>query len=147
MMIQQTSNPLTEALEAELRRLRQDTADGRRITALEVLLGEDGLQVELATPARAPAPRGPGVSQAKLRAVRQYLESHGQARQVDVAKDLDENSGSVSLALRALEAEGVAEDTGVIDGKSKVWRYTGEPSNDRVVNVVPGEGVSEGRRR
>ena len=138
-MTAEDSPTLRSALEAELRRLREETPVGRRMTAIEVLLAENGTlpTPTMALPQRAAEPvpaappvrrRGPGVSQAKLHAVRQYMEAKGEARQVDISNDLEENSGSVlSLALRALEAEGVVEP-GDIESKSKVWRFIGEPS-------------------
>lgn len=143
---------LRAALEAELGRLRS-TDIGRRMTAIEVLLGEDGAMAvpsleERTATRHAPGRRGPGVSQTKLTAVRQYLQAHGEVRQVDIAKDLEENTGSVSLALRALEAEGVAKDTGAVDNKSKVWRWVGEAADsDRATVIEPGTGIREGRRR
>lgn len=144
---------LRAALEAELGRLRQ-TDIGRRMTAIEVLLAENGgampmMEHVVASAPPAPGRRGPGVSQAKLAAVRQYLQAHGKARQVDIAKDLEENTGSVSLALRALASEGVALDTGTVDNKSKVWHWTGEeaPAPARATVIEPGAGVREGRRR
>jgi hypothetical protein len=141
-MTAEDTTTLRSALEAELRRLRQGTPVGRRITALEVLLSDNGTAgttpdtLTTGRPVVAPAPapveqfgrRGPGVSQAKLRAVRQYMETNGEVRQVDVSCDLGENSGSVSLALRALEAQGDVEDTGRVEAKSKVWRFIGEQS-------------------
>jgi hypothetical protein len=146
------STDLRAALEAELGRLRS-TDIGRRMTAIEVLLGEDGAmavpRLEDRTATRpAPGRRGPGVSQTKLAAVRQYLQAHEEVRQVDIAKDLEENTGSVSLALRALADEGVAQDTGAVDNKSKVWRWIGEPAEPgRATVIEPGTGIREGRRR
>jgi hypothetical protein len=143
---------LEPALEAELARLQQ------RIAAIQVLLGHNVADVASAVRESAAAGikraadgnggsgrRGPGVSKVKLRAVRQYMERHGEARQTDIAKDLDENSGSVSLALRHLEAEGDVIDTGRIDRKSKIWRFVGEP--ERTTNINVGSGVEQGRRR
>lgn len=145
------STDLRAALEAELGRLRS-TDIGRRMTAIEVLLGEDGAMAvpRLEDRAARPAPgrRGPGVSQTKLAAVRQYLQAKDKVRQVDIARDLEENTGSVSLALRALAEEGVAQDTGEVDNKSKVWVWTGEPAEPtRAVVIEPGTGIREGRRR
>lgn len=146
-----TADHLTEQLEAELTRLRA-TEVGQRIAAIELLLGQspDGpagmLRADLETRIRSTR-RGRGVSDAKLRAVRSYMEAHaGQdVRQVDISRDLNENSGSISLALRALEGAGDVEDTGRVDRKSKVWRFTGEVQ--RATNITPGEGVEPGRRR
>lgn len=132
-------------LEAERERLR------RRLQAIDVLLESDGampladMPVPTAPAPSAPARRGAGVSPAKLKAVHKYLESKGEVRQVEITNDLEENSGSVSLALRALEAQGVAQDTGKVVNKSKVWRFTGEPERSTVLE--PGVGVRQGRKR
>lgn len=146
-----------EEVEKELDRLRA-TPVGRRITALETLLGDVGggalaaIDRELRDRVRdvgaSIARPGTGVSDAKLNAVRQYMQTHGEARQVDVTNDLEENSGSISLALRALASQGVVEDTGKVDRKAKVWRYIGPKTDgDKRATVVDvGEGVREGRR-
>lgn len=118
---------LQAALAAELARLR-DTDVGRRMAAIEVLLSEDGYAPAApSSPSRQQGRRGPGVSEVKLNAVRQYLQTKGEARQVQISTDLDENSGTVSLALRALETEGVALDTGRVVNKSKIWQWAAEP--------------------
>ena len=154
-MIAAMDAPLRDGLEEELRRLRA-TDVGQRISALQVLLGEangttpelmGALEASLAAAKDGPRRSGRGVSEAKLRAVREYMQAHGEARQVDVSNDLDENSGSVSLALRALADAGDVEDTGRVIDKSKLWRWTGEPGPRRVTNVEPGVGISEGRKR
>lgn len=138
---------LEETLRDELARLRE------RQAAIEVLLGErsellerrvmDGL--DRAVRAAKSARRGPGVSDAILRTVREYMENHRIARQSDIAKDLKLNSGAVSLALRWHEAAGDVEDTGKIDRRSKLWKFTGEPT--RATNINVGEGVEPGRRK
>jgi hypothetical protein len=143
-------NDLRQALEAELDRLRE-TDVGRRMEAIELLLMDGNLPDLPTLHARSTADagrRGPGVSQAKMDAVREYMQSHGEARQVDIASDLQENTGSVSLALRALAAEGSVEDTGRVENKAKVWSYTGPsegPATRRATVVEPGNGVREGR--
>lgn len=49
--------------------------------------------------------------------VHKYLKRHRRARQSDIAKSLDFNSGSVSNALRRLEAEGlVTRSAEKVDG-------------------------------
>ena len=153
----ENTEELMEHLEARLAELRA-TDVGRQIAAIELLLGHspdgaaDRMMDDLQDRIRGSKPvrRGRGVSDAKLRAVRQYMEAHaGQdVRQVDISRDLNENSGSISLALRALESSGDVEDTGRVDRKSKVWVYAGEPADsDRVTKITPGEGVEQGRRR
>lgn len=144
---------LQQELENELARLR-DTDIGRRMMLVQALLNGDGedLMASLEQSIRAAKPepkpsgrRGPGVSQAKLRAVRQYMENTRIARQVDISKDLDENSGSVSLALRELERIGDVKNTGKVDRKSIVWEFIGEP--ERATNINVGDGVEQGRRK
>jgi hypothetical protein len=49
------------------------------------------------------------VSPEREEAVHKYLRKHRRARQSSIAKSLDFNSGSVSNALRRLEAEGLVE--------------------------------------
>lgn len=146
------SASFTEEAERELARLRS-TPIGRRITALEMLLGDMDAAVPRELKADAPrgARPGTGVSEAKLNAVRKYMQVHGEARQVDLTNDLEENSGSISLALRALAAQGEVVDTGKVDRKAKVWRWVGPPLKDdnngkRATVVDVGEGVREGRR-
>lgn len=140
----QEDTALHASLRAELERLR------RQVAAIEVLLGADHdlPVVSEPTPARAPGRRGPGVSPAKLKAVREFMEANGpRVRQVDIGRQLGENSGSVSLALRALEAQGDVRDTGDVDNKAKVWEFIGEPRRpQRVTTIEPGVGLSEGRR-
>lgn len=144
----ETKADLKQPLEAELGRLMQ-TPIGQRIAAIQVLLGGGVSPATIADRnnghEQPRGRRGPGVSDVKLRAVRQYMENTRIARQSDIAKDLNENSGSVSLAMRELESRGDVEDTGKIDRKSKVWKFIGEP--ERVTNVNPGDGVEAGRRR
>lgn len=147
MSSEDKAQALQEALRSELENLL------RRAEAIKVLLGQDG-----DLPSLVPAPsedghapagrRGPGVSEAKLAAVRDYMEAHPRARQVDIARDLGENTGSVSLALRWLASLGDVRDTGEIDNKAKVWEFTGEPAArpQRTTKIEPGVGVSEGRR-
>ena len=140
--------------------LESERADlERRIEAIDLLLGRKGSvttrlqeQGSGAPPVTTPPAvrRGAGVSDVKKRAVLQYVRSHGRVRQVQIQKDLNENSGAVSLAVRQLQAEGKLEDTGEIEAKSKVWKYVGpqEGSNgDRVTEIRPGEHIGPGRKR
>jgi hypothetical protein len=144
-----TTTELIPALETERAELQ------RRIEAIDILLGREGSYTVRRTQESAvPKPRiqrGEGVSDIKKRAVLQYIRAHGHARQVQIQKDLNENSGAISLAVRALEAEGKIEHTGEIEAKSKVWRYVRPERNhhngDRVTEIRPGEGVSQGRQR
>lgn len=141
-------NALRPALEAELTRLNT------RAAAIRVLLGqENGSEPMEERGGRgrvrgAPAKRHRGVNEHKIAAIREYVETktleNGDVRQVEIREDLKENSGAVSLALRALEEDGLVEDTGRVVGKSKVWRYIGPSS--RATVVEPGEGTRSGRR-
>lgn len=137
---------LEETLREERDRLKE------RVAAIDVLLGDQSDMLERRVSGdgdgperRPPARRGPGVSEAILRTVREYMENCRITRQSDIAKDLKLNSGAVSLALRWLESEGDVEDTEKIDRRSKVWKFTGESS--RATNVNVGEGVEPGRRK
>lgn len=67
------------------------------------------------------APRGAGVGADKLAQVREYVQKHGRVRQSDVARDLDLNSGTVSVALHALQMEGEVENTNRKENRSLVW--------------------------
>ena len=151
---------LRPALEAELRRLRA-TPVGRRLAAIEVLL-DDGstsalpaLEDSVVHRMQEAHRRAKGVSDAKLALVGEYMQKHGEARQVDIGRELKQNSGTISVALKVLADQGVVEDTGQVDDKAKVWRYTGpepapepdEGNGNRTVKIEPGVGVSEGRRR
>lgn len=82
-------------------------------------------------------------AQHHIDAIHDYLKKHKTARQADIAKDLQLNSGTVSLALRQLEE---SDDVTARDQKEKgsvVWDFAGE-RRSTVVQV--GEGVRAGRK-
>ena len=146
-----TNEDRFEALHEQLRLELESLL--RRAEAIKVLLGEDSdlpslVPVQVERSVASPGRRGPGVSEAKLNAVRDYMEAHGRARQRDIAADLGENTGSVSLALRWLAGQGDVRDTGEIENKAKVWEFTGQPASrpQRTTRIEPGVGISEGRR-
>lgn len=83
-----------------------------------------------------------GVGQHWIDATRDYLKKNKKVRQVQIAADLRANSGTISLALRALEDAGEARKAGV-ENRAQVWEWTGKPA--RMTNVHVGNGVEEGR--
>lgn len=99
-----------EALEAE----REELVE--RLEAIDLVLKamrEGGGTVQLVdlilnqhSRRRPRGGRGPGVGEDRLDAVRAYVKKMGRVRQADIANELGYNSGTVSTALDALEAEG-----------------------------------------
>lgn len=87
------------------------------------------------------------ISSERLSRIREYLDKVGEKRQVEISAETGENSGTVSVALRVLEAQGDAEK-GELDRSSHIWRSTHPVKQNgakRETKVRPGEGVSEGR--
>lgn len=136
---------LFDALEAEQRRIEDerkalDEREDALHRARQALLG--------ATPrkrATEPRKRTRAGTQQKaaahhLQAITDYMRRQTRARQADVAKDLQLNSGTVSLALRQLEADGVVKSLERKDRGSVVWQLAG-----RSTVVEPGAGTREGR--
>lgn len=64
------------------------------------------------------------VAQHHVDAIFDYLKKHKTARQADVAKDLQLNSGTASLALRQLEEDGSVQALATKDRGSVVWEFT-----------------------
>lgn len=128
-------------LEARIRELREAIGDLRAMLhALEKarrdLLGAD-----------APRPQKDSrqiAGPAAIKLVADALSLVGRTTQAAITKDVDKNSGTVSHALRALEADGKARTTGRSFKGSDEWVWTGETR--RVTEVHAGEGVREGRR-
>ena len=86
-----------------------------RIAAIDVALAN--LDGELGT---LPVRRKFDVGDDKIAAVREYLAKAGEARQADIRDDLKFNSGTVSVALKALEAQGIVRQTKK-SNRSMVW--------------------------
>jgi hypothetical protein len=62
----------------------------------------------------------------KLEAVRTYMSKRGKTRQADIAKHTRLNSGTVSVALRLLEAAGEVSSGPKEDG-SRTWEFVQVP--------------------
>lgn len=62
----------------------------------------------------------------RLESVRQYMNAHGSARQADLAKALNINSGSVSVALRRLQLEGFVQPLSKDNGSTR-WERVRVP--------------------
>lgn len=62
----------------------------------------------------------------KLEIVRTYMQEHGKVRQADIAKHTRLNSGTVSVALRVLEAAGEVSPGAKQDG-SRTWEPVRAP--------------------
>lgn len=63
------------------------------------------------------------ISDERRQAVSDYLAKKGRARQADIAEHLGFNSGTVSVALRVLEAEGVVDRLDEKKRGSQVWAH------------------------
>lgn len=93
---------------------------------------------------------GLSISDERVQQVLGFLRKHPRSRQVEITKKLKLNSGTVSVALRKLEADGQVQkgDREGKDGRtSRVWilpEVNGNGSRETVVH--PGEGVRKGRR-
>jgi hypothetical protein len=85
------------------------------------------------------------VGKARLQAVRDCIERHGEARQADIVKDLNLNSGTVSVATNALQTAGEIEAVGKERG-SVIWRFTGKRRQKPDAQPRAGEGVEAGRK-
>lgn len=97
-----------DAREAAIQRARDDLARA---------LGGSG------SPQRARTRAGISqkAAQHHLDAIADYLSRHQRARQADIAKALQLNSGTVSLALRQLEEDGVVAALPEKERNSVVW--------------------------
>lgn len=84
----------------------------------------------------------------RLQIVKDYLEKKGRARQADIATGTKLNTGTVSVALRTLEDEGLITRSEKEKG-SQVW-VTNKPitqTEERETVVHVGDGVRSGRKR
>lgn len=71
---------------------------------------------------------GKAVGQANVDMVREEMRGRGRAAQSEVRKAVGKNSGTVSLAFKALEAEGFVRDTGEKQDRSTVWEVVRQPA-------------------
>jgi hypothetical protein len=106
-----------EALASELRHRRDliGQAMGEEVPSV------DGAVATSTEPAADKPPEvHRSISAGRLNLVRDYFEHHEQARQADITKDLNLNSGAVSVALKLLRDEGVVKP-GTQENGSRVW--------------------------
>lgn len=66
-----------------------------------------------------------------------HLRLHGAASGAELARELGTNTGATSYHLRVLEGAGLVEDTGLGDGRSRMWAASegdddGSPTTTRV---------------
>ena len=66
-----------------------------------------------------------------------HLRLHGAASGAELARELGTNTGATSYHLRVLEDAGLVEDTGLGDGRSRMWAASetdddGSPTTTRV---------------
>lgn len=59
-----------------------------------------------------------------------HLRIDGAATSADLARALDTNTGATSYHLRVLESEGLVEDTGLGNAKTRVWALTDDEEDD-----------------
>lgn len=99
-----------EAIDATLALLRGGSVDGM----------VDALVAAMRNGSHTPSSRSAGVGDDKLNAVRAFVRSAKRVRQADIQHKLDLNSGTVSMALRELQAEGEVVPRGK-ENRSRVW--------------------------
>ena len=121
---------IRDSLTAALERLQQQretlSTDIETVRRSEELLREtlsNLADMDLNTP--APRPRELHVSPERLERIRAYIMQVRTSRQVDIAKATGENTGTVSVALRVLEREGVVT-RGDLDSGSRVWHTSAD---------------------
>lgn len=143
---------LFAALDDQLEEVRQERAaldareDALKRARDELMAAFDGAAPRHhPPPARSRATRA-GIpqkaAQHHVEAIFDYLKKHGTARQADIAKDLQLNSGTASLALRQLQDDGAVSPQDQKDRGSVVWDFVG---TRRETVVHAGEGVRAGR--
>lgn len=125
---------LNNALEA----LRQEHSEWEqmgdaiksRMSVIEALLG--GSQTPAVTGARTSsngsAPNELSISDEKLGQVLDYMRKNHKARQADIAQQTAFNSGTVSVALRKLKAQGAVREAGRENG-SRMWEFIRVPAH------------------
>jgi hypothetical protein len=116
----------------------------KRIITLEQWLGLSSGELITPTLARRWQKRT-SVGAARLQAVRNYIERSGEARQADIVKDLNLNSGTVSVATNALQDAGDIEAIGKERG-SVIWKFTGELGEEPEAQIRVGESVEPERK-
>jgi DNA-binding MarR family transcriptional regulator len=84
------------------------------------------------------------ISPERFEKVQQYLQKQGRAKQTALVDELKLNSGTISVALKKLEQEGKARNTGEKQDGSQVWE-TLDDGRETVVQL--GKGTHRGRRR
>lgn len=67
------------------------------------------------------------IGEDKLNTIRQYMNDHVQARQADICKDLNLNSGLVSVGMRVLQQLGEVKP-GEKRNASRVWELVKVPA-------------------
>lgn len=67
-----------------------------------------------------------------------HLRLHGGATASDLARALGTHTGATSYHVRALESAGLVEDTGLGDGRSRVWALV-DPDEDDDLTVTRAE--------
>lgn len=112
--LQKARQELLDEQEEAMDQVRQQFAG--RITKVDTALGllQDSAEADL------PEVTVLSISDEKLAAVRSYIERHGKVRQASIAQDLKLNSGTVSVALRKLQSDGLVAPGGKEHG-SRIW--------------------------
>lgn len=112
--LQKARQELLDEQEEAMDQVRQQFAG--RITKVDTALGllQDSAKADL------PEVTVLSISDEKLAAVRSYIERHGKVRQASIAQDLKLNSGTVSVALRKLQSDGLVAPGGKEHG-SRIW--------------------------
>lgn len=113
-----TDDPILAQLQAERSALQE------RVSAIDTAIAALSGGAVPALTATMLKFRGAAVGADKMDRVREYMRRHGEARQADIARDLQLNTGTISVAMRMLEESGEAKSLGKRN-RSQYWRWTG----------------------
>ena len=105
--------------EHELRQVEMDLAlTGKAGAVLKPK--RSGQRAKVTDPAKAAGPRN-------VEIVREFVSVRGKVTQAEVRKGTGKNSGTVSNALKGLEAEGFIRTTGEVIDRSAEWELAQGP--------------------
>jgi predicted HTH transcriptional regulator len=96
-----------------------------RITAVEALM--EGTTAHAVSQHNTSGEVLLSISEDKLNQMLEFLRKNPKSRQADIAAKLGFNSGTVSVGLRKLKAQGAVQEAGRNNG-SRLWQYVRIPS-------------------